>query len=280
VSIRVSAAYASFLDELRVEPIGKRIRAVVDGTTIVDSVHAALVWEPRRVVPSYAVPVQDVRGELITSGATGTAGAQTGLRLPAVSERPVLDPSIPFTVHTAVGEAVTVRAGTRTIDAVRLDDDALDGYLVLDFAGVDEWYEEDERNYAHPRDPFHRIDVVPSSRHVQLAVRGSVLAETRRAHLLFETLLPTRYYLPRDDVRVELRPSAHTTWCAYKGKASYLSAVVGERTLENLVWVYPDPLPDAHRVRDLVCFFNERVDVTIDGQRQERPVTPWSEPGS
>jgi uncharacterized protein (DUF427 family) len=280
MSVRMSAAYASLLGELRVEPIGKRIRAVVDGATIVDTVQAILVWEPRRVVPSYAVPIQDIRAELSTSGRADAGNDDTGLRLSAVTERKVLDPSIPFTVHTAAGEAMTVRAGTRTIDAARFDDAALDGYLVLDFAGADEWYEEDERNYAHPRDPFQRIDVLPSSRLVQLAAHGTVLAETRRAHLLFETLLPPRYYLPRADVRVELRPSPHTTWCAYKGKASYLSAVVGDRMLENLVWFYPDPLPDAHRVRDLVCFFNERVDVTIDGQRQERPVTPWSEPGS
>ena len=278
MSIQVSVAYASLLDELRVEPIGKRIRAIVDGRTIVDSVRAVLVWEPRRVVASYAVPVQDVRAELVPSDAISAADEDTGLRLRAVSERPVLDPSIPFTVHTAAGQAVAVRAGTRAIDAVRLDDDALDGYVVLDFAGVDEWYEEDERNYAHPRDPFHRIDVVASSRSVQLAVHGRVLAETQRARLLFETLLPTRYYLPREDVRVELRPSAHTTWCAYKGKASYLSAVVDDRTLQNVAWVYPDPLHDALQVRNLVCFFNERVDVTVDGQRQDRPITPWSEP--
>jgi uncharacterized protein (DUF427 family) len=99
--------------------------------------------------------------------------------------------------------------------------------------------------------------------------------------LLFETMLPTRYYLPREDVRAALVPSPTRTYCAYKGQASYWSAVLGDSQLTDIAWSYPEPLHDATRVRDLVAFFDERIDVTLDGTRLDRPVTPWSAgPGS
>jgi len=280
MSVRMSSALLGHLGELRVEPIGKRIRAVVDGEPVVDSVRAMLVYEPRRVVPSYAVPEQDVRAGVVApdalSGTTTGAGEGIGWTPSSMSGHQILDPSVPFAAHSARGEPLAVRFGGRVLAGFRIDDPALEGYLVLDFAGADAWFEEDERNYAHPRDPFHRIDVVPSSRHVRVELDGTVLADTRRARMLFETLLPTRYYLPRDDVLVELRPSDRTSWCAYKGHASYLSPVLANRVAEGLVWVYREPLHDAGPVRDLLCFFNERVDVVVDGHRQERPVTPWS----
>lgn len=273
MTVRVAAIFGAHLGELRFEPIAKRIRAKVDGVTVADSVRTVLVWEPRRVVPSYAMPVDDLAGDVVdlTEGE-----AATGVDAGAYAQRPVLDPSVPFAVHTAPGRRVGVRAGDRTIDGYRLDDPALDGYVLLDFAGADEWYEEDERNHAHPRDPFHRIDVVPSSRRIRIEVDGTVLADTTRARLLSEAMLPTRYYLPVEDVQVELRPSDSVTHCAYKGRASYLSPVVGERVLDDLVWLYREPLHDAEPVRDLVCFFDERVDVFVDGQPRTRPITPWS----
>ena len=105
---------------------------------------------------------------------------------------------------------------------------------------------------------------------------GALLAETRRAKILFETALPPRYYLPVEDVRAELLPSAKKTRCAYKGSASYWSVRAGERVYDDLVWTYTDPQLDAVPVRDLVCFFNERVDLELDGELQERPESPWS----
>jgi uncharacterized protein (DUF427 family) len=129
---------------------------------------------------------------------------------------------------------------------------------------------------GHPRDPFHRIDVLASSRHLRLELDGHVLAESSRPMLLFETMLPVRYYLPRGDVRAKLVRSDTHTYCAYKGKASYWSANVGGRLVPDLAWTYREPLTDASRVGGLIAFFNERVDVVLDGQRSERPVTPWS----
>jgi uncharacterized protein (DUF427 family) len=160
--------------------------------------------------------------------------------------------------------------------AFRLADPDLAGYVVLDFSAFDGWYEEDEPALAHPRDPFHRIDVLASSRHVRVERDGAVLAESSRPTLLFETMLPTRYYLPRQDVRIELVPSDRRTSCAYKGQASYWSATIGGQVVRDLAWTYESPSREAAPVRDLVAFFDERVDVMLDGTRHERPVTPWS----
>ncbi len=113
MSTQMRGLLASGIAELRHEPIGKRIRAVLGGDTIIDSTRAALVWEPRRIVPSYAVPASDVRGELAPGEATAAAGGdpgQAGVHMPGLSSRPVLDPSVPFAVHTAAGQAVDVTA--------------------------------------------------------------------------------------------------------------------------------------------------------------------------
>jgi uncharacterized protein (DUF427 family) len=141
--------------------------------------------------------------------------------------------------------------------------------------GFDGWYEEDEPN-GPPRDPFHRIDVLTSSRHVRLELDGQVLAESSRPMLLFETMLPVRYYLPSEDIRAELSPSSTRTYCAYKGQASYWSATVGDQAVPAIAWTYQEPLHDATQVRGLTAFFDERVDVVVDGERHERPITPWS----
>ncbi|HKV20225.1 MAG TPA: DUF427 domain-containing protein, partial [Mycobacterium sp.] len=126
----------------------------------------------------------------------------------------------------------------------------------------------------HPHDPFGRIDVLRSSRHVRVEHDGTLLAESSRPSLLFETLLPVRFYLPRDDVVADLEPSDAVSYCAYKGRASYLSVRGGPH---DIAWTYPEPLHDAGPVRDLVCFFDEKVDVIVDGRRRQRPVTPWSD---
>jgi uncharacterized protein (DUF427 family) len=279
MSTQVRSLLASGFGQTRYEPTAKRIRAMLGGATVLDSTRARLVWEPRRVVPSYAVPVEDVRAELVPAGPAAAAVTDdTGFRMPDVSSRPVLDPSIPFAVHTAEGQVVDLLAGgqSRPGAGFRVADADLAGYVVLDFSALDSWYEEDEPNVAHPRDPFHRIDVLPSSRHVRLELDGQLLAESSRPALLFETMLPTRYYLPREDIRAELVPSSTRTYCAYKGQASYWSAAPGGRQLPDVAWTYPDPLHDAAQVRDLIAFFTERIDVVLDGERLERPVTPWS----
>ena len=166
-----------------------------------------------------------------------------------------------------------VRFDGRSVAAFRAADPDLDGYMIVDFDGFDEWFEEDERNVGHPRDPFHRIDIVHSSRHVRVELDGEVLAETSAPYLLFEPPLPVRHYLPAQDVRMDLlQPSEMRTFCAYKGQASYLS--YGDEV--DLAWTYLAPLREAAEVTDRIAFFGERVDLLIDGALVERPVTPWS----
>ena len=139
--------------------------------------------------------------------------------------------------------------------------------MVLDFDAFD-WWEEDEPIVAHPRDPFHRIDVRRSSRPVRLEHEGRLLAESSRCRMLFEGVFPlVRYYLPADDVAVELRASDHRTECAYKGAATHYSATVGDEELTDVAWSYEDPLDDAMPVASLVCFYQERLDLSVDGER-------------
>jgi uncharacterized protein (DUF427 family) len=275
MSTRLRDVLMQELGVLRHEPIEKRIRATLGGETVVDSTRALLVWEPRRVVPTYAVPEEDVRAEVVpageTSGADGVGIPAMGA--PRLGSVPVLDPSVPFAVRSTEGEPLVVRAGGREAEAFRATDPDLDGYVIVDFDGFDEWFEEDERNVGHPRDPFHRIDIVHGSRHVVVELDGEVLAESSAPYLLFEPPIPVRYYLPAEDVRTDLlRPSDTRTFCAYKGQASYLS--YGEAA--DLAWTYPAPLREAAEVTGRVAFFNERADIVVDGARLERPITPWS----
>ncbi len=267
------------LDVLRYEPIDKRIRAMVGDDTVIDTIRAMLVWEPKRVVPAYAVPVEDVDGEILSMPRAETGDVEAHgvppMGAPQLAGRVVLDPSVPFAVRTTEGEPLVIRAagGAREAAAFRAADPALAGYLIVDFDAFDAWYEEDERNVGHPRDPFHRIDIVHSSRHVRVERDGVLLAESARPHLLFEPPLPVRYYLPAEDVRSDLlRPSETRTFCAYKGQAWYLS-LEGEA---DVAWTYPAPLREAAELTERVAFFNERLDMVVDGTPLERPVTPWS----
>jgi uncharacterized protein (DUF427 family) len=140
-----------------------------------------------------------------------------------------------------------------------------------------EWYEEDERVVVHARDPHHRVDTLRSSRRVQVYVEGELVADSVRPLLLAETSLPVRYYLPFADVRTDLlEPSDTVTACPYKGTARYWSLRVRNTVVPDAAWSYPDPIPENPKIRDLLCFFNERVDLVVDGERLERPRTYWS----
>jgi uncharacterized protein (DUF427 family) len=285
MGVRMMDLLTGNLDTLRYQPTSKRVRACIGGEPVVDTCEAVLVWEPRRVVPTYAVPVAALSAQLVPAGAESGADDEVGaawpvtsdrgVLLPAISSWPVLDPSVPFDAHSSAGTAFDVIAGEETgaAAAFRPDDRDLADYVILEFAAF-EWREEDEHVISHPHDPFGRIDVLRSSRHVRIELDGRVLAESDRPLMLFETLLPVRFYLPRDDVDVRLERSDTATYCAYKGRASYYSIPDGPR---DVAWTYHDPLHDAEPVRDRICFFDERVDVIVDGEHRDRPVTPWSE---
>ena len=153
-----------------------------------------------------------------------------------------------------------------------------EGLVGVHWDAVDRWLEEDEEVIVHPRDPYHRLEPRDSSRHVRIELDGEVLAESTRALALFETGLPPRWYLPAEDVKVALEPNDRLrTGCAYKGYAGYFDATLSEGREEPfLVWRYTDPLAEVARIKDRLCFFNERVDVVLDGVTQERPRTQWS----
>jgi uncharacterized protein (DUF427 family) len=156
-------------------------------------------------------------------------------------------------------------------------DPDLRGYLALDWDAFDRWLEEEDEAVGHPRDPFHRIDVHHGSRHVVVELGGERVAETTRPVLLFETGLPTRYYLEHDDVRMDLLiPTQKQTTCAYKGHASHFTIAAGGERFEDIAWSYLEPLRDRADIRGLIAFYNERADLTVDGERLERPITQWS----
>ena len=143
------------------------------------------------------------------------------------------------------------------------------------------WFEEAMEVHVHARDPRKRVDVLPSDRHIRVELDGELLAESHSPHALFETNLPTRWYLPREDVRFELlEPSITVTRCPYKGSAVYWSAHIGDTLHRDLAWSYPEPIIECPRIAGLVCFFNERVDLVVDGERLERPDTEWSRRGA
>ncbi|MBN3455529.1 DUF427 domain-containing protein [Mycobacterium sp. DSM 3803] len=264
MAVSMSELLAGGIDTLRYHPTAKRIRACLGGEPVADTDAAVLVWEPRRIVPTYAVPRAAVTAQLVPAGADSGDDEIPGF----------LDPSVPFTAHTCAGNGFDVIAGEETgVEAAfQPTDPDLADYVILDFATF-EWREEDEPIVAHPHDPFHRIDILRSHRRIQVELDGQLLADSVRPLLLFETLLPTRYYLPREDVTIALDLSRTISYCAYKGRATYYSLPGGPA---DIGWTYHEPLYDAGPVRDRICFFDERVDVIVDGLRQDRPTTPWS----
>ena len=152
----------------------------------------------------------------------------------------------------------------------------VNGLVTFRWKAFDGVFEESEQVFVHPRDPRHRVDVVASDRHIEVFVEGEKVADSRRPSMLFETGLPVRYYLPKTDVRMELLTSTtNRTGCPYKGFADYWSVTVNGEVHENIVWGYTTPLPDAMKVAGLVCFYNEKVDIKVDGVLQERPESPF-----
>jgi len=238
------------------EPVPYRVRAMLAGQAVVDSRRAHLLHETGHL-PVYYFPPEDVRAELLLRSDTIT--------------------HCPFK-----GEAsyYSCRVGDRFVEDLMWeyrepieDVSFIAGHRALYWRKADEWLVEDEQVFTHPRDPYHRIDVYATDRRVRVLLDGECLAESTRAKALFETGHPPRWYLPPDDVRLDLlEESATLTQCAYKGAPTHFNALGHE----DVAWTYPDPLYDGERVRGLIAFYGERVDLELDGEQEDRPVTQWS----
>ncbi|MGW2786475.1 DUF427 domain-containing protein [Streptomyces populi] len=243
------------------EPSGRWVRGRRGEVTVVDSRHPVLVWEPEVPVPTYAFPREEVREDLLRPAKNPPTGRHTGSRV--------------FYDLELDGELLENAAWTFPASD-------LAGHIAFEWfrhtgRGLDHWYEEEEEIFVHPRDPHKRVDAMASSRHVRVEIDGTLVADTVRPVLLFETALPTRFYIPREDVRLELFvPTDHRTGCPYKGTAEYWSWRGGAPVAPNIVWSYPDPLPAVGTIKNLLAFYNEAVDITVDGEALERPVTPFT----
>ena len=270
MATHLGAHLASMRDQLRFQPVTRRVRVALDGHPVADTMNACLVWEPHRVVPLYAVPEADVSAGL----------APLDNVAPPDPVPPVLPPMEAFEVHLAAGQSYDVVVDDRVLEhaAYRFDDADLRDHLLLSW-GPFEWTEDDTPVMGHPHDPFSRIDVLSTHRHLVVSYDGQVLADSRNARALYESGLPTRYYFPPADVRMDLlEPSDTRTVCAYKGWASYLS-MAGVPDAADLAWIYPDPLHDAAPVRDLVCLYAEWTDLVADGVPVPRPQSPFTRRG-
>jgi len=167
------------------------------------------------------------------------------------------------------------RDDAASIGTRHFDDPDLAGYVTVPWDALEHWYEEDEEVFVHPRDPFVRVDALHSSRHVRVERDGHLLGDSSAPILVFETGLPTRYYLPESDVNASaLADSDLQTGCPYKGFASYRDAVLPERRHPNLFWVYEAPFDEVSEVKGYLAPYSERVDLLIDGELQERPAGP------
>jgi uncharacterized protein (DUF427 family) len=245
---------------VRTEPNHRRVRVFFGGEAVADSSRTIYLFETGHL-PVYYFPREDVRFDLLEPASHHTHCPWKG------------DASYYDVIVGDRRAENAVWAYPAPIDSVP----ELKDYVAFYWDKADAWFEEDDEVYKHARDPYHRVDVLNSSRHVEVRVNGVLVADTRRPRLLFETGLPVRYYVPKLDVRQDLLiPSARRSRCPYKGEAVYWSVRAGDEVLEDVVWSYPSPIPEAPKIENLLAFLNEKVDIIVDGVPQERPVTKWS----
>ena len=236
--------------QVRVERGAKRVRAYLGGAVAVDSIAPLLVWEVP-YYPTYFFPERDVRAELVAEGAMD-------LHSPSRGDAKTLS---------------VVAGGSRAAGAAARYEDSpieeLRGTIRFQWDAMEAWFEEDEQVYTHPRDPYTRVDILASSRNVRVLLDDLVLADSSSPRLLFETGVRTRHYLPRTHVRMDLLERSPTvTHCPYKGRAETWSVRVGDVLHDDLAWSYPAPLAESQKVAGLIAFYDEKLDVEVDGVLQ------------
>jgi uncharacterized protein (DUF427 family) len=242
---------------LRIEPSPKRVRTYLAGQLVADTRHPVLVWEGPHY-PVYYLPAADFAAELVPAGRTEHS--------PSRGEAEILD----VKVANATAAAGALRYPQSPLAELR-------DLVRLDWNSMSEWLEEDEPVYTHARDPHTRVDILASSRHVRVELDGVTVADSRQPRILFETGLPPRYYLPLTDLRMDLlRPTETSSHCPYKGTASYWTVDTGQAEHRDVAWMYRTPLPESQKIAGLACFYNEKVNLFLDGEPQERPRTHFS----
>ncbi len=229
----------------RFELSPKWVRVRFGGRFIADSHRAHLRFEPRRL-PLYYFPIEDIASD-------------------------VLVPSDDDSHFHVVVDGSRAENGAWSTDRYP-------GFVAFRWAAMDAWFEEDEEVFVHVKDPYHRVDILRSTRHVRFVLAGETIADSHRPAILFETGLPPRYYIPVTDARMELLEASDTvTECPYKGQANHLSARIGGKLHEDIAWTYKLPTPESAKIQGLVAFYQERMDDTyIDEELQPPLVTPWS----
>ncbi len=251
---------ANLVEVNHVEPVPRRIRAYLGGEKVLDTIQARYVWE-LPYYPQYYIPVSDVRRDLLIP--EGHA-QQTGRGLAELH-------------GLRVGEVHRPRAAKLITESAI---DGLAGTIHFDWDALDAWFEEDERVFVHPRSPYTRVDALRSDRTVRVELDGVVLADSPSPVMVFETGLPTRYYLDRIHVNfAHLVPTGTVTACPYKGVTSgYWSAAIDGTMHEDLAWAYDFPTRQLLPIAGMIAFYNERVDTFVDGHLLERPLTHFSRP--
>jgi uncharacterized protein (DUF427 family) len=256
-AVHTAIERARLKDGVHIELSPRRVRTYFGGSLIADSERALLVYETKRP-PAYWFPTADVRMEYLDRKDPSNGSSEVLRWRLQVNDR-VID---------SAARAYARPAG---------DLAALEDHLTFFWDEMDAWFEEDEEVFVHPRDPYTRVDTVHGSRHVRIEIGGVVVAETRRPVLLYETGLPTRYYLPKQDVRMDLlQATASVSRCPYKGVARYWSGPTGDKMIPDVAWSYPAPIPECPKIENLLSFYNERVDLYVDGVLQGRATAPSS----
>ncbi|MFB8274596.1 DUF427 domain-containing protein [Nocardia colli] len=242
---------------VRVETSQKRVRVYLGGQLVADSARPVLVWQAPNDSPVYYLPIADVRAILVPNGQTSYC----------------LNRGEATWYDVVVDGTVAADAAARYLDSQLPE---LNDLVRLRFDLMDEWFEENEPIYVHPRDPYVRVDILASSRHVRVEIDGVTVADSHTPHILFETGRTVRYYLPLTDVRMDLlTPTDAHSSSPYRGTADYWSVRISDKVHREIAWCYRTPLPEGQKIAGLVSFYNGRVDIYLDGELQERPPTPF-----
>jgi len=238
-----------------VEPVPRRVRAFAAGQLVVDTTHAVYVWEWANY-PQYYIPLTDVRAGLLVSEDVTQHSPRGAVELNSLQ---IGDLRRPHSVKILRDSPI----------------EGLSGTVRFDWSALDAWFEEDEQVFVHPRNPYVRVDALRSTRPVRVELEGTVLAQSSSPVMVFETGLPTRYYLNRTDIDfTHLIPTDTVTECPYKGTTSgYWAVDVGGTVQPDLAWAYDFPTRELLPIAGLIAFYNEKVDTFVDGQLLKRPTT-------